>query len=377
MTVRRQTSLQAYEQLKLELADVIRSANILAREEKAEQLQRQYQELAVRLAEDQFNLAVVGQFNRGKTSLMNAVLGMDRLPTGIVPLTSVITTVRYGTRERVLLHYDDRWLAQEVTLADLPQYVTQIGNPGNRLRIRSAEVQLPAGVLRRGFFFVDTPGLGSAIATNTATTEDFSAEMDAVILVTSFEGPLSKEEVAFLERACRQSRKVFLVINKVDLVSDDDKAEVLQYVRNTVRGIGIPDLPLFALSARDGLTAKLQREAVGPDRSGLSDFERELVRFLTTEKTKDFLARSCERVEALLELKAYTPEVRGLLERVEHVRSQVSDGLASDIAFQTASDVAQTDNARVDEPCPVCTHVVEQVFRVPLPISVPIESQPR
>jgi hypothetical protein len=54
-----------------------------------------------RLAEDRFTVVVAGRFNRGKSSLMYAVLGMDRLPTGIVPRASVITNVRYGTSERV------------------------------------------------------------------------------------------------------------------------------------------------------------------------------------------------------------------------------------------------------------------------------------
>ena len=72
---------------------------------------------------------------------MNAVLGMDRLPTGIVPLTSVITNVRYGTSERVLLDYYGSGLRSEAKLEDLPQLVTEKGNPGNVKRIRVAEIQ--------------------------------------------------------------------------------------------------------------------------------------------------------------------------------------------------------------------------------------------
>src|SRR6266568_8734401 len=111
-------------------------------------LQDRARELFSRLAEDHFNLVVVGRFSRGKTSLMNAVLGSDRLPTGIRPLTSVITTVSYGSSEKAVIHYAGFNIPQEVRLAELPQYITEQGNSGNRRNVRIADVQLPAELLR-------------------------------------------------------------------------------------------------------------------------------------------------------------------------------------------------------------------------------------
>jgi GTPase SAR1 family protein len=157
--------LRDYERVKFELAEILRAVPYQA--ERTGQLR----ELFARLAEDRFNLVVVGRFSRGKTSLMNALLGMDRLPTGVVPLTSVITTVGYGSEERVTLHYPGASLVTDIRLDQLPDYITERGNPGNRRGVSIAEAQLPAAILRRGFDFVDTPGLGSSIAENTRTTE--------------------------------------------------------------------------------------------------------------------------------------------------------------------------------------------------------------
>jgi tRNA U34 5-carboxymethylaminomethyl modifying GTPase MnmE/TrmE len=78
--------LKDYEKLKFELAEQLRSLETLAGTQR-EALQGEMRTLFARLAEDRFNLVVVGRFNRGKTSLMNALLGSDRLPTGILPLT--------------------------------------------------------------------------------------------------------------------------------------------------------------------------------------------------------------------------------------------------------------------------------------------------
>ena len=82
----------------------------------------------VRLAEDRFNLVVVGRFSRGKSSLMNAILGRYRLPTGVVPLTSVITTVTYGSEERVTLHFRGSGLIEDIQ-----------SRPASRLRHRARQ----------------------------------------------------------------------------------------------------------------------------------------------------------------------------------------------------------------------------------------------
>lgn len=174
-----------YERAKFELAAILRSAGATLTKARPDVVMP-FSDLFARLAEDRFNLAVIGRFSRGKSSLMNAMLHTDRLPTGILPLTSVITTVSYGSIEQVFIEHEGWTLQEEVALDALPNYVTQQGNPGNRKRVRFAHVKLPAELLRRGFHFVDTPGLGSAIVANTRTTERFLPQVDAFMLVTGF-----------------------------------------------------------------------------------------------------------------------------------------------------------------------------------------------
>lgn len=88
---------------------------------------------------------------------MNAILGMDRLPTGVVPLTSVITRVTYGSEAKAVLHDRHTSLFMDIPLSELADHITEQGNPGNHRGITVAEVQLPAEFLRRGFTFIDTP----------------------------------------------------------------------------------------------------------------------------------------------------------------------------------------------------------------------------
>lgn len=310
--------LREYEQAKFGLAEILRSAAPLAGADRDGGQKDRFQDLFARLAEDRFNLVFIGRFNRGKSSLMNAMLGTGRLPTGIVPLTSVITTVRYGTHEKVTLAYRGRHLDIEIAMEDLARYVTQQGNPANALGIAAANVELPAQILRRGFYFVDTPGLSSAIAENTLTTETFLPEADALVLVTSYESPLSEEEIRLCRAAADTGLRVFVVINKQDIVSDDERREVGDFVRGQLLarfGDAVPQV--FSVSARDGLAAKLAHDPFLLASSGMPEFEAHLTNFLLEHKQSRFLARMCGRIRDLLELHAHSQGIADLLGRVD------------------------------------------------------------
>lgn len=293
--------LRSYNKLKLEIAEIIRSTMDLARDRKEPEACDRGQQLLARLAEDRFNLAVVGKFSRGKSTLMNAVLGRERLPVGVLPQTSVITTVCYGSRERLVVRRKGWSLPQEFPISDLWKYVSEKGNPANQKEVTLAEVQLPAEILRQGFYFIDTPGVGSIITANTATTATFLPEADAVIFVTSFESPLSEYELDLLRTVRRHVRKIFVVINKQDLVSLEDRHAVLEFVQNRLETELAMPLELFAVSARDGLAGKLAGTQDLLARSGLSEFEQALVRFLTREKAQEFLFRIADRAARLLD----------------------------------------------------------------------------
>lgn len=95
--------LKTYTKAKQAVAREIRSLSHFFHSRGNEQENDQCRELMVKLAEDRFTLAVVGQFKRGKSSLMNAIIGRELLPTGILPVTSAVTILRFGPRERLLI----------------------------------------------------------------------------------------------------------------------------------------------------------------------------------------------------------------------------------------------------------------------------------
>lgn len=356
-------NLRDYERVKFELAELLRAVEVCFKEQHREDGGR-IQELFARLAEDRFNLVVVGRFSRGKTSLMNAILGSDRLPVGIVPLTSVITTVAYGSNEEVVIRYLTRSLPSEVPLSALPEYITQRHNPGNVRQVRTAEVKLPVELLRRGFYFIDTPGLGSPIRENTRTTEAFLPEADAFVLVTSYESPLSEEELKVLHTSGASARRVFLVINKQDLVAPDDRDEVLAYIRaQLVERFGERAPPVFSVSAQEGLAAKRGGNLDRLAASGVQALEAELVRFLITEKSHEFLLRLSDRVAALVGELAPSTDNTALAERVHALSAGIAEGHRGGVPRAEGHTVESLASApREFRPCAVCQRVLEASF---------------
>jgi len=369
--------LRNYDRLRLDLASLIQSAFRLIDQKSNSEAYQRCRDLLTSLAEDRFTLAVVGQFNRGKSSLMNAVLGLNRLPVGIVPLTSVITKVSYGNPERVLLEFRGSSLKDEIPLDRLPEYVTEEGNPGNQKQIAAAEVQLSSDFLRRGLFFVDTPGIGSAIEANTATTEQFLPQADAVIFVTSFDSPLGQTELEFLQKVREHVRKVFLVVNKRDLVSAEQRDQVLSFIRQRLEHeAGLREPRLFAVSALVGLEAKL---SVSGDKlvwSGLPGLEENLVEFLTTEKIGEFLFRVCERALSLLselrsgiatsEQESLSRDLSGRLLQLRQVLSGKVQGRGSH-ATVLRREITPRSEAELMEavrrPCQACTRVADVMMK--------------
>jgi ribosome biogenesis GTPase A len=294
---RPEEALTGYRRRQLELGELIRGLLHLAAERHDDQRQASARELLARLAEDRFQLAVVGQFSRGKSTLMNAILGRAYLPTGALPMTSVVTSVRYGTHPRVSVRRrrDQRWPI-ETSLDELVRFVAQASVEREELQVVAAEIEVPAEILRLGFYFVDTPGIGSAIAANTATTTRFLPEADAVIFVTSVDAPLSEPELGFLSDVRRHVDKLFFVVNKLDLVSPGEAEAIVRFVRDRLAdGAHGADLRVFAISARDALEAKVRGSSERLAASGLPELERSLVQFLTTEKARSFLLRVCAR----------------------------------------------------------------------------------
>ena len=356
-------ALAEYERYKHAIAQILREIHAAAYQSKNENLERSVNDVAHKLAEDRFYLTVVGQFSRGKSTLMNAILGKGHLPSGIVPTTSAITAVSYGSREKVVLRRAGSNLTSEIAIAQLADFVTERINPGNRDRIEMAEVQVPVEILQRGFFLVDTPGLGSAVRENTATTLNFLPSADAIVFVTSCDAPLTAGELGYL-RECRSSvRQMFLVINKMDLVPAAEREQVLEFVESKVRQEWEQaSVHLYPVSARDALTARMSGDAGTLQQSGVPQLEESIVDYITGHRQSDFLLQICDRVAELLGEVAPDRSV-DLSSRLGSLRAEIEkSGSSGERAKRTIGKRVRPSSSVLKVSCAVCDRVVDAVL---------------
>ncbi len=293
--------LTAYQQRRLELADMIRAVLPIARAHRDEQREQQIRQLLTRLAAGRFRLAVIGQFSRGKTTLMNALLGGAYLPMGALPMTSVVTTVRYGTDARALVRSHAAAIPVQVPVTEVARFVARASAERTRMQVTSVEVEIPADLLRLGFEFIDTPGVGSAIAANTAATLRYLPQADAVVFVTGFDSALTSAECDFLTSAAGQVGKLFVVINKRDLVTDADATEVAGYVRRWARDSLPAEPPVFGISALQALDHAIGGSA-GPElEGGIGPLRDALTQFLTAEQGRVALGNIATAAASLVD----------------------------------------------------------------------------
>ena len=202
----------------------------LAQELGAEPVAEEASELAARVAEGRFYVACVGQFKRGKSTLLNALVGHEVVPTGYVPVTAVPTVIRFGDELRARVRMRDGFW-RDVAMPDLKEYVTEEFNPENKKSVEGAEVFVPSPLLFSGMCFVDTPGLGSVFTGNTATTQAFIPHIDAALVVVGADPPIAGEELALVEAVGKQVPDLILVINKADRTTDQERAAAAKFTR--------------------------------------------------------------------------------------------------------------------------------------------------
>jgi GTPase SAR1 family protein len=237
---------------------------------------------------------VLGQFKRGKSTLVNALIGEAVLPTSVVPLTSIPTFLRSGSVRKAAVLFQNGRAPEEFVAMDgddlksfLSQFVTETANPQNRLGVSHVEVTHPAPILEKGVALIDTPGIGSTFRHNTETALNFLPQCDAAIFVVSADPPLTEVEVEFLEQVRGMASNLFFILNKVDYLDIEDRRMALEFLgqalSDTVGASG--ETPIFCVSAKQGLQAQLTDDAQLWRHSGLAEVERHLIEFLASEKS--------------------------------------------------------------------------------------------
>jgi small GTP-binding protein len=176
--------------------------------------------------EDLFTIVIVGEFNAGKSSLINALFGEKLRTEGPIPVDDVISVLRYG---------------EQASQKRVTDYVLEQFYPIEFLR---------------NITLVDTPGTNSIVQRHQEITQDYVPRADLVLFVTSIDRPLSESERRFLEYIREWGKKVVFVLNKIDTKADSEVDVVLDYLKTNTRAIFGFDPVIYPVAAKLALEAK-------------------------------------------------------------------------------------------------------------------------
>ena len=342
-------SFRNYRHLKYDLATDVRRLQDHARELDLPDRMGQATELRQRIEGHHFSVAVVGEFKRGKSTFINALLGQEILPSDIMPTSATLNRVTYGVTKSVTVSFKDDRAPEKIAIEQLADYVTKLTPEAEAMAatIEEATVAFPVPYCKNDVDIIDTPGLSDEAAM-TSVTMRVLPRTDAAILVIMADSPFSSSEGEFLEHLLGHGlSRVLFVVTALDRIRKlEDRPRVLEDIRRRIderiheyadshyepgsedhtlflRQSGNPRV--YGISGYDALIGKETHDLVLLEGSGFNEFEQSLERFLTSSDAMA-LERRLKLMDQLCAdlLEAVDERVRALPQRRLALESDLS-----------------------------------------------------
>ena len=282
------------------------------------------------LARGRVTLVTLGEFNHGKSTVVNALLGADVLPVGITPTTAVITHLVYDETPTVTIQPPHGGEPYTIAYEGMEKAVKDSGEEGEEPEF--VEIGYPNDVLAHSLVLVDTPGVNDISRQKVEITYGYLPRADVILYVLDATQVLKKSEVTFIrDRLLRANRdRIIFVLNKIDALSPEDIAEVEQYARERLETL-IGPVELFAFSGRKALDAQRAGEPLPESFVAFHDY---LMGFLQEQRAYIILDSALaggSRVSGLLaqnlaiKRQGYQLERAELDRRIVAVRSKLKE----------------------------------------------------
>lgn len=276
-----------------------------------------------KIESERFHLVILGEFNHGKSTFVNALLGAEVLPTGITPTTAAINHVIWApsiTSRVVLLDGS----ARELSTGELKEWVTVAG--GKADEVAYVELGFPSDILRNNVVLVDTPGVNDLNEQRAEVTYGYVPRADAVVFLLDAGQALKDSEREFLSSHVLEGSRdrMIFVLGKMDMLNPDERTAVTEYVKDGLARLS-RDPVVFPLSAREWL---LRRDP----QCGMPELLAYLERFLSRDRAQvllDNAAADAARTAAYLEqnlgvrMRSFDLDLGELEERIAAVRKQL------------------------------------------------------
>ena len=323
-----------------------------------------------RLREATFRIVVIGEFSRGKSTLINALLGRAVLPARLRPTTSTLLRIRHGKQDAAWVTQADGTVAPwELSRINEVSSVTGSAAGG----VREVTIELDAPLLANGVELIDTPGVNDLSTLREDITLSYLPAADAAIFVLDAKACFTETERKFLTQHVlnRNLGRVFFVVNKADQLNPPYNADDLQRLRERVTTLLRPYLPdprVFLLAAKPALDGALSGDDQKRAESGVPHFIGALGTFLAEERGSTRVERALRVAAARHDGVVSGLELRSALlrERREVAATRIGEHReGADRAAVELERLRKGWNQRVEaEIVPVRAAVVEHAARI-------------
>lgn len=315
--------LDHYRDLRTQLIGNIEHLREISSRRDNEKIVDNLNEIREKLIENRFHLVVLGQFKRGKSTFINSIIGDKILPTSVIPLTSIVTILKFGQHEEAEVIFEEG-TRRVITRDELTDYVTERGNPKNIKKVSQVEIAFPSAFLKDGVFIIDTPGVGSTFENNTEMTYNYLPKVDAALFLLAVDPPISQSEIMFLHDVRKYVEKIFFIQNKIDYLTPEERRESMIFSKKVIEeALDIEGIHIHPLSAKMALEAKNKQDEALLKESRLIEFDQVLGDFLLNAKGRTVLSSAIRGITRLLEdeeltLKLENRAIAMPLEALEH-----------------------------------------------------------
>jgi GTPase SAR1 family protein len=252
---------------------------------------------------DFYTIVTVGEFNNGKSTFVNALLGEDLLPTGVIPTTATINAVSWGEQRALrIFKQDDTVEEMDLNEMVLHKYVTS--KECDMDEIHYLGISLPSPLLKNHVVLIDTPGVNDLNTLRSNITYQFIPRADVVLFVLNITTPLRKSEYDFLaETLLKQGLdRIIFIANFMDQVDADEISDVIEGIEVKLKKIPeFKEVEVYPLSALEALEGKMGSNDELLKYSGMLPIEERITRMIQSgTRAKEKLNRFSTRMEYLL-----------------------------------------------------------------------------
>ena len=285
---------------------------------------KQARDMATRIKSHVFSVGIMGEFKRGKSTVINALLGEEIAPADVVPASATLNRITYGMKPRATVLYKDGH-HEEVPVNKIADYVTKIteDSAATAELVDQAVIEYPCQFCQNNVEIIDTPGLNDDDRMD-AISEAIIPRLDAVVLVLSADSPFSKSEAEFVRNKLMTSdvTRLIVLVNRIDVIyGEENRARILKSIRakivkeilertEAIHGADsklyqdtkdkLSDIKLYPLSAIQALIGRKENRPELVQQSGILEFEERLRKLLTQERGILEIARASGLITTLL-----------------------------------------------------------------------------